>query len=77
MPKVHHVAILIRFDCPHDARLANAQLEDADIPCMLSPPDATGLTSMFTAKHSGVQVKVTANRAGDARAVLGVADKTN
>jgi hypothetical protein len=44
---------------------------------MLSPPDATGLTSMFTAKHSGVKLKVTADRADEARAVLGVTDEAD
>jgi len=59
-----------RFDRLHEAQLAKAQLKDADIPCMLSPPDTTGLTSMFTAKHSGVKVMVPADRAEEARAVL-------
>jgi hypothetical protein len=68
---------IARFDRLHEAQLAQTQLEDADISCMLSPPDATGLTSMFTAKHSGVKLKVTADRADEARAVLGVTDEAD
>lgn len=59
-----------RFDQLHNAQLAKAQLEDAGIACMLSPPDATGLTSMFDAEHSGVKLKVTADDEADARALL-------
>ncbi len=59
-----------RFDRLHAAQLAQTRLADADIPCMLSNPDMTGLSSMFDAEHSGVKVMVPAHRAEEARAVL-------
>ena len=61
---------IARFSRLHEAQLAKTRLEDAGIPCMLSPPDATGLTSMFDAEHSGIQLKVAAENAEDARATL-------
>lgn len=64
-----------RFDRLHEAQLAKAQLDDADIPCMLTNADATGLSSMFDAERSRVQLKVPADRADEARAVLDVADE--
>ncbi len=60
-----------RYDAKGDAHLAKAQLEDADIPCMLANADQAGLAMMFDASRSGVQVKVPADRAKEARAVLG------
>jgi hypothetical protein len=61
-----------RFDRLHAAQLAQTQLDDAGIPCMLMNADATGLSSMFDAERSRVQVKVPADRADEARAVLNV-----
>jgi len=63
-----------RFDRLHEAQLAKTQLDDAGIPSMVTNADLTGLTSMFDAEHSGVQVKVPANQADEARAVLNAAD---
>jgi hypothetical protein len=60
-----------RYEATGDAQLAKTQLEDADIPCMLANTEQSGLTTVFGASHSGVQVKVPADRAEEARAVLG------
>lgn len=59
-----------RFDRLHEAQLAQTRLADADIPCMLSNPDMTGMTSMFDAEHSGVKVMVPADRAEEAQTIL-------
>jgi hypothetical protein len=59
-----------RYASTGDARLARAQLEDADIPCMLSNADQAGLAMLFDPSRNGVQVKVPADRADEARALL-------
>lgn len=60
-----------RYDARGDAQLAKTRLEDADIPCMLANTEHSGLGMMFDASRSGVQVKVPADRADEARALLG------
>ncbi len=74
MPDNAPLVTVARFDRVHDAQLAKTQLDDAGIPCMLTNADATGLSSMFDAERSRVQVKVPADRADEARAVLNVTD---
>lgn len=59
-----------RYDTQSDAQLARTQLEDAGIPCMLSNEAQAGLVMPFDASRSGVQVKVPADRAEEARALL-------
>ncbi len=59
-----------RYDMRGGAQLAKTRLEDAGIPCMLANADQSGLTPMFDATEGGVQAKVPANRADEARNVL-------
>lgn len=59
-----------RYDSRGDAQLAKTQLEDAEIPCMLANAEQSGLAPMFEATAGGVQVKVPAVQADEARAVL-------
>ena len=59
-----------RYDSTGEAQLAKAQLDDAGIPCMLANADQSGLAPMFDATEGGVQVKVPADRADEARDVL-------
>ena len=59
-----------RYDEEGDAQLARAQLEDTGIPCMLANAEQSGLAMMFDPSRSGVQVKVPADRAEEARALL-------
>lgn len=63
-----------RYDSRGDAQLAQTQLKDAGIPCMLTNADQSGLNPMFDATKGGVQVKVTADRADEARDVLNRTD---
>lgn len=70
MPENDRLVTVARYDAEGDAQLARAQLEDAGIPCMLANAEQSGLAPMFDATEGGVQVKVTADRADDARAVL-------
>jgi len=71
VPPPDRLVTVARYASTGDARLAQAQLEDADIPCMLANADQAGLAMMFDPSRSGVQVKVPADRAEEARAVLG------
>jgi hypothetical protein len=64
------LAIVARYDTAGDARLAKTQLENADVPCMLANAPQSGLASMFDATEGGVQVKVRADRADEARDIL-------
>ena len=59
-----------RYASTGEARLAKTQLEDAGIPCMLANADQSGLAPMFDATEGGVQVKVPADRADEARNVI-------
>ena len=59
-----------RYDTTGDAQLAKTQLEDAGIPCMLANAEQSGLAPMFEGTEGGVQVKVPAARADEARALL-------
>lgn len=61
---------IARYDAQGDAQLAQTQLEDAGIPCMLANATQSGLVPMFDATEGGVQVKVTSDRADEARDVL-------
>jgi hypothetical protein len=70
MPQSDRLVTVARYDTTGDAHLAQAQLEDAGIPCMLANADQAGLAMMFDPSRSGVQVKVPADRADEARAVL-------
>jgi len=62
---------IARYDRKGTAQLATTRLEDAGIPCMLANAEQAGLAMMFDPSRSGVQVKVPADRAEEARAVLG------
>ncbi|MFB6279135.1 MAG: putative signal transducing protein [Salinibacter sp.] len=73
MPEDRLVTVA-RYDAQGDARLAQTQLEDAGIPCMLANTTQSGLAPMFDAAEGGVQVKVTADRADEARDVLNRTD---
>lgn len=70
MPEDDRLVTVARYDAEGDARLAKTQLEDAGIRCMLSNVGQSGLAPMFDATEGGVQVKVAANRADEAREVL-------
>lgn len=70
MPNDDRLITVARYDTAGDAQLAKTQLEDADIPCMLSNEDQSGLTTLFEATKGGVQVKVPEDRAEEARDVL-------
>ena len=59
-----------RYDTAGEARLAKTQLDDAGIPCMLANAEQSGLAPMFEGTEGGVQVKVPAARADEARALL-------
>ena len=59
-----------RYNSTGDAQLAKTQLEDAGIPCMLANAEQSGLAPMFEDTEGGVQVKVPAARADEARALL-------
>ena len=59
-----------RYDTAGEAQLAKTQLDDAGIPCMLANADQSGLAPMFEGTEGGVQVKVPAARADEARALL-------
>jgi len=59
-----------RYDSEGDAQLVKAQLENADIRCMLANAEQAGLAMMFDASSNGVQVKVPADRADEARSLL-------
>lgn len=63
-----------RYDAQGDAQLAQTQLENAGIPCMLANTDQSGLHTMFDATEGGVQVKVPADHADEARTVLTLDD---
>lgn len=63
-----------RYDSEGDARLAVAQLEDAGIRGMIANAGQSGLAPMFDATEGGVQVKVAADYADEARDVLGQDD---
>lgn len=69
MPNDHLVTVA-RYDAAGEAQLAKTQLENAGVPCMLANADRAGLHTMFDAAEGGVQVKVTADRADEARDVL-------
>lgn len=70
MPQDDRLVTVARYDSRGDAQLAKTRLDDADIPCMLSNTEHSGLGMMFDASRSGVQVKVPAPHADDARALL-------
>lgn len=65
---------IARYEAEGEARLAKTQLDAADIPCMLANTEQSGLTSVFDTSHSGVQVKVPADRVEEARALLEAED---
>jgi hypothetical protein len=70
VPEDDRLVTVARYDTEGDAQLAKTQLEDAGIPCMLANAEQAGLAMMFDPSRSGVQVKVPADRADDARALL-------
>ena len=59
-----------RYDTAGEAQLAKTQLDGAGIPCMLANAEQSGLAPMFEGTEGGVQVKVPAARADEARALL-------
>ena len=61
---------VVRYNSTGNAQLAKIQLEDAGIPCMLANAEQSDLAPMFEAIEGGVQVKVPAARADEARALL-------
>jgi hypothetical protein len=70
MPVSDRLVTIARYDAEGDARLVKTQLENAGIPCMLANVGQSGLAPMFDATEGGVQVKVTADRANEAQALL-------
>ena len=70
MPQDDRLVTVARYDARGDAELARTRLEDAGIPCMLANAEQSGLAMMFDASRSGVQVKVAADRADEAQALL-------
>jgi len=70
MSSNNRLVTVARYESRGDAELARTRLEDAGIPCMLANAEQSGLSMMFDASRSGVQVKVAADRADDARALL-------
>ena len=70
VPEDDRLVTVARYDAQGDAQLARARLEDAGIPCMLANQEQSGLAPMFDATEGGVQVKVAADRAEEARALL-------
>jgi hypothetical protein len=70
VPNDTPLVTLARYDSAGEARLAKAQLEDAGILCMLANAEQSGLAPMFDAAEGGVQLKVAADRADEARDVL-------
>ena len=71
MPDDDRLITVARYESAGEAQLAKAQLDDAEIPCMLANADQSGLAPMFDATEGGVQVKVPADRANEAQEVLG------
>lgn len=63
-----------RFDRLSAAQLAKTQLDDAGIPSVVTNADLTGLSSLFDAERSRIQLKVAADQADAARAVLNPSD---
>lgn len=74
MPDDAPLVTVARYDSTGEAQLAKTQLEDAGIPCMLTNAGQAGLAPMFEATEGGVQVKVPANQADEARDVLNLND---
>jgi hypothetical protein len=70
VPPSDRLVVVARYDSQGDAQLAKTRLEDAGIACMLANADQAGLAMMFDPSRSGVQVKVPADRAEEARALL-------
>jgi hypothetical protein len=60
-----------RYDTRGEAELARARLDDVGIPCLLANAAQAGLTMMFDARRSGVQVRVPAEQVEAARSILG------
>lgn len=59
-----------RFDRLHEAHLARMRLDDAGIPCTLTHEDMAGLPTAFDPEHGRAKLRVPADRADAARAVL-------
>jgi hypothetical protein len=74
VPEDDRLATVARYDSRGEAELAKARLDDADVPCLLANAEQAGLAMMFDASRSGVQVKVPADRAEEARALLAAKD---
>jgi hypothetical protein len=75
VPEDDRLVTVARYDSRGEAELAKARLDDADIPCLLANAEQAGLAMLFDARRSGVQVKVPAARATEARALLEVEDE--
>lgn len=63
-----------RFDSPAQARLAEALLRDAGIPCRVAGEGEHALTPFFTPRRGAVRLEVPETFAEEARAVLAAAD---
>jgi hypothetical protein len=74
VPENDRLVTVARYDSRGEAELAKARLDDADVPCLLANAEQAGLAMMFDASRSGVQVKVPADRAEEARALLAAKD---
>jgi hypothetical protein len=72
VPTDDRLVTVARYESTGEAQLAKTQLEDAGIPCLLANAEQSGLAPMFDTTEGGVQVKVPADRADEARAVLGL-----
>jgi hypothetical protein len=58
------------YQNPGQACLARTLLEDAGIPCALADESDAGLTPFFSRQRGGVKLKVPADSADEARALL-------
>ena len=74
MPSDAPLTTIARYETSGAAQLAKTRLDDAGIPCMLANADQSGLAPMFDATEGGVQLKVPADRAEEAREVLGLSE---
>jgi predicted dienelactone hydrolase len=74
VPENDRLVTVARYETQGEAQLAKAQLDDAGIRCMLANVGQSGLAPMFDATEGGVQVKVPAPRADEARALLASED---
>jgi alpha-glucosidase (family GH31 glycosyl hydrolase) len=69
----NRLVVIARYDRKGEADLAKARLQAMGIPCMVSNAAQSGLSMIYDSSN-GVQVKVPADQAEDARAALDIDD---